>query len=272
MSRSMQRLTAIFLMCCSITGGCASKYGEQKTAVNYYPACYAPIQDLRDREYDVGKTTGGGAVMGALAGALIGLLASRGKVEGALVGAAAGGATGAVAGNIYAKKQRQHADNSRMAAYMQAIDGDISALDISSAAARSSLQCYDRQFEGLLTAIREKKIDRNAACVRFAEISSGREEAIALLGDAALRGRDLDQRYEEAFRQDEQLLTAQASRQAGRNAASSRAAATQLKDVRQKKRQLTATTEKLTREKATAEEVSAEQLDRLQKSLLDINA
>lgn len=267
----MQRLTAIFLMCCIISG-CASQYGEQKTAVNYYPACYAPIQDLRDREYDVGKTTGGGAVMGALAGALIGLLATRGKAEGALIGAAAGGASGAVAGNIYAKRQRQHADRSRMAAYLQAIDGNISALDISSAAARSSLQCYDRQFEALLAAIREKKIDRNAAGARFAEISAGREEAIALLGDAAMQGRDLDQRYEEAFRQDEQILMAQSATRPRRNATTASAAAAQLREARQKKRQLTATAEKLTREKATAEAVSAEQLERLQKSLLDINA
>lgn len=268
----MQRFTAIFLACFLISG-CASKYGEQKTAVNYYPACYAPIQDLRDREYYEGKTTGGGAVAGALAGALIGLLATRGKVEGALVGAAAGGATGAVAGNIYAKRQRQREDNSRMAAYLQSIDGDISALDLSSAAARSSLQCYDRQFEALLSAIREKKIDRNAAGARFAEISAGREEAITLLGDAAMQGRELDQRYEEAFRQDEQELMAKVHGQTGRRMATPKSAGpARLREARQKKRQLTAATDRLTREKATAEAVSAEQLDRLQKSLLDINA
>lgn len=259
---------ACMLICCLLAGGCASRYGEQHTQVNYYPACYAPIRDLRDRENDVGRTTAGGAVVGALGGALVGLLATGGKWQGAMVGAAAGGATGAVAGNIYAKKRRVADDNMRLASYLQDIDGDISQMDVTAAAARASLQCYDRQFNALLTNIRAGKVTRSEAGARYAEISSGREEAIALLGSAASYGRDLDARYEQAFRQEEADLRAPARGAAGNR----KEAGNQLAAARRRKQQLSTRAEALTREKASAEAESASQLNRLQSSLSDIRA
>ena len=77
-----------------------------------------------------------------------------------------------------------------------------------SASAKTSLQCYDQQFASLLAAIKSKAISRDEAQRRFAEISSGREEAIALMGDAVTRGRDLEQQYEAAFVQEERALNA----------------------------------------------------------------
>ena len=74
--------------------GCTSRYGEQRTRVNYYPQCYEPVNQLRKDENSTGKSTAAGAAGGALLGALIGGLAT-GKVEGALAGAVAGGAAGA---------------------------------------------------------------------------------------------------------------------------------------------------------------------------------
>lgn len=201
----MPRLIVVFIsmaMALPLMTGCASKYGEQKTVVNYYPSCYAPIQDLRSREHDVATATAVGGVTGALGGALIGLLAT-GKAEGAIMGAAAGAASGMVAGNIYASKRKQAEDNIRLASYLQDIDGDISRLDIDGAAATNSLQCYDREFKGLVANIKARAISREAASKRFAEIMTGREEASFILGRIVDNARGLTQQYEQAFNQEE---------------------------------------------------------------------
>lgn len=223
----MHRLIAqaiIFFLVISSVPGCASNYGEQRTTVTYYPTCYQPIQDLRAREHNVAKGTIGGAMIGALGGALLGLLASGGKWEGAVVGGATGGVTGTMIGHSQASRQQMADDNRRMANYLQDIDGDISNLDIVGAAAKTSLQCYDRNFQTLLTEIRSKKISREAAQSRYAEIASGREEAIALLGDAASQGENLSRQYEQALAYEEQSpqTTAQQSKNANVQRAKSR--------------------------------------------------
>ncbi|MCR4666321.1 MAG: hypothetical protein K5657_03395 [Desulfovibrio sp.] len=199
------RTLLLILLVCSLATGCASKYGTSHTNVHYYNACYAPISKLRASEYNVEKTTAGGAAIGAIGGALLGFLAT-GKAEGAVVGGIAGAATGAVVGNIYAKKKKISDDNARMASYLEDIDGDIRNLDIVSASAKQSLQCYDREFKELLRAIRERRISRMEAEDRFGEIASGRDEAIALLGNAVTHGRDLDQQYESAFREERKAM------------------------------------------------------------------
>lgn len=204
MSRVLNIIIALALIVPGLTG-CASKYGEQKTTVNYYPACYAPIQDLRAREHDVGTGTAVGGVIGALGGALVGLLAT-GKAEGAVMGAAIGGTGGLVAGNIYASKQQQADDNIRLASYLSDLDGDISNLDVTAAAARTSLQCYNRQFAALIEAIKTKRISREGAASRYAEIMSGTEEANAILGQVVTNARDLSQQYEQAFIQEERAI------------------------------------------------------------------
>ena len=188
-----------------LLSGCASKYGTQKTHVNYYPACYRPIHDLRASEHKVAEGTAGGAFIGAMGGALLGFL-TTGKAEGALVGGVAGAATGAVVGNIYAKKKQISDENRRMASYLEDIDGDIRSLDIVSASARTTLDCYDREFKVLLNDIRTRRISRREAEERYGEITSGREEAIALLGNAVNNGRDLDRQYEQAFVEEERSV------------------------------------------------------------------
>lgn len=193
--------------------GCASKYGEQHTTVNYYPSCYRPIKDLRDRENTVAKSTATGAVLGAAGGALIGLL-TTGKWQGAVMGAAVGGVGGTMVGAAHGQQQQQRDDNIRLNRYLQEIDGDISNLDIASAAARTSLQCYDREFQALLRTIRSRQISREAAQSRYVEIQNGREEAIAILGDVVNQGANLDQQYEQAFANEEQqILSPQAKAQ-----------------------------------------------------------
>lgn len=216
-------LCLVLVMALAVLPGCASKYGEKKTAVNYYPQCYAPIQDLRDREHDVAKSTAGGAAVGALGGALIGFLASGGKWQGAVAGAATGAVTGAVAGNVYASKQKEADDNKRLASYLQDIDGDISKLNVETAAARTSLQCYDRSFSALVSQIKARSIDRTAAQKRFGEITSGREEAMAILGDAISNARNLNQQYEDAFVNEERDMRSPQKAAQGRTVAKQKA-------------------------------------------------
>lgn len=263
----MRRLLALILpipLLLSGLAGCASRYGEQKTTVNYYPGCYRPIQDLREREHDVAKGAGTGAAMGALGGALLGLLLSGGKWEGAAVGAASGAAAGGIMGASSAQAQHQRDDNMRLAAYLQDIDGDISDLDITSAAARTSLQCYDQQFALLLKDIKAKAIDRETAAKRFAEISSGREEAIALLGNAVTHARNLDEQYEQAFASEERTVTQSPARQQQKTRA--------IKAARQKKQALTQKTAALDREKSEAVEVTSRQTQEINEALADIRA
>lgn len=253
----------------SSLAGCASKYGEQKTSVNYYPACYRPIQDLRESEHNVAKGTATGGIIGALGGALTGLLAT-GKWEGAVMGGALGGVAGSVAGNIYASKQQVADDNRRLASYLQDIDGDISNLDVAQAAARTSLQCYDQQFKVLVADIKARKIARDAAQQRFAEISAGREEAIAILGDAYSNGANLAQQYQQAFVQEEQQIKTPQKLAQGRAAYAQKQQA--INTAKSKQRVLAQKTESISREKAQAESNSSAQLQDFREALADIRA
>lgn len=239
----MRRITFVVLALAlvvptALLGGCASKYGTQKTSVHYYPACYRPIHDLRANEHNVAKGTAGGAVLGAMGGALLGFL-TTGKAEGALVGGVAGAATGAVVGNLYAKKKQITDENRRMASYLEDIDGDIRNLDIASASARASLDCYDREFKQLLNDIRTRRLTRREAEDRYGEITSGREEAIALLGNAVNNGRDLDRQYEQAFVQEERSMK--------------RSGSSRLTQVKRRKQNLTSRVNEVSRQKQQAE-------------------
>lgn len=258
MRKALTLLVMFFFL--AATTGCASKYGEQRTSAVYYPGCYQPIADLRARENNVARNTGAGALLGAFTGAVVGLLATGGKWQGAAVGAATGGVAGTMAGNLYGRKQQERDDNIRLASYLQDIDGDISNMDITTAAARTSLQCYNSQFAVLLREIKAKQVTRQVAEARFAEIASGREEAIAILGDAAQYGQNLTAQYEQALASEEQQLAVpakagtakavtpqkkqalQAARQ--RNTSLSRKVST----VRQEKEQAVAETGRQTRE------------------------
>lgn len=251
-------------LCLSALTGCASKYGEQHTQVNYYPACYQPISDLRSNENTVGKSTAIGAGIGAASGALIGFL-TTGKWEGALVGAAVGGAGGTMVGASYGQRQKEKNDNIRLAGYLQDLDGDISNLDVTSAAARSSLQCYDKQFNVLLREIKSKQISREAAQRRFAEIQSGREEAIAILGNAYQHATNLNQQYEQAFASEEQQIQAPAKR------ASYQQNSKALNTARQRKQTLARKTTAISQEKAEAQDVSKSQMKEINEAMAELS-
>lgn len=203
--RARYTLLLLVMLAFSMTAGCASKYGTPQTKVNYYPACYDPIKKLRDSEYSTAEGTATGAALGVAGGALLGFLAT-GKVEGALVGGVAGGVAGGVIGNQIAKNQQIADDNKRMAAYMEDLNGSITDLDIASASARASLQCYDKQFKLLLAGIRQKKVSKAKAEQMFAEIESGTREASSILGTLEDDAADMARQYQAALASERQNM------------------------------------------------------------------
>lgn len=178
--------------------GCASKYGPQKTVVRYYPACYQPIKDLREREYKTPKGAATGGAIGSISGALIGAIS--GSWRGVATGAATGVIGGATAGGMYAGNQKDAEETKQLAAYLEEIDGDISNLDLPKAAAKVSLMCYDKKFKTLVTDIKERKLDLSQAQERFTEISDGRNEAFYILGEPVTEANDLKKEYNAAFK------------------------------------------------------------------------
>ena len=118
--------------------GCASRYGSPMTKVNYYPQCYRPVQQLRDDENTVARSTAAGAITGGLLGAIVGGLAS-GDVKGAVAGAAVGATAGGVAGNIYGKKQQRTHDQQLLAQYNRQLGAEAAAMDRQTAAANVAI-------------------------------------------------------------------------------------------------------------------------------------
>lgn len=249
--------------------GCASKYGVQQTQAVYYPQCYQPIQDLRNSENTVSRNTGAGALLGAFSGAIIGLLASGGKWQGAVMGGAVGAAGGAMAGNMYGRHVQESDDNVRLANYLQNLDGDISNLNVTSAAARSSLQCYDQQFQYLLQQIKSRQISREAASQRFAEIQSGREEAIAILGNAAEYGKNLNMEYENAFNNEERQL--QQAVQTARPTTQTVKKAAAIKAARNKKRVLANKTSDISSQRQAALATSSQQTREINEAFANLS-
>lgn len=212
--------TAICLGMCAALLGCATgRYGDQITRVNYYPACYAPLHELRQADKSFNRTIAVSSSLGAIAGAVIGLLASDGKPQGALVGAAAGGALGAGVGYAKAKQDRIADDNQRMASYLRDIQGDISGLDRASAAARAARDCYNREFASALAAYKAGVMSRAELQSRYEEIRDGCTEASAILGTILDSAADREREYREAIAQESQRAN-------GRQSTAGRASAT----------------------------------------------
>ena len=181
--------------------GCGSKLGKQQTKVHYYPQCYQPIQQLREDENLVAKSTATGAVGGALVGALIGGL-TTGKIEGALAGAAAGGVAGAAGGYAYGKAQQQKRDEAFYKKYASALDEDITSMTRTIAAAKVARQCYDQQFKQLIEDYKRGAITAEERDKRYAEIRSGLQEISYILQQKYDDMSTKDAEYEQAILED----------------------------------------------------------------------
>ena len=182
-----------------LLSGCASsKYGPQITTVQYYPSCYAPINDLRQADSDFNKNVAGGAVGGALAGALIGFLAT-GNTQGTLIGAGTGAVVGTGVGYAKAKQERIADDNRRMASYLVDIDGDISGMDRATAAASVARDCYSREFNRAVADFKAGRISREELARRYQEIKDGSTEAGNILGVVIASASEKEQQYQLAI-------------------------------------------------------------------------
>lgn len=197
-TRSVAAAVIALTLCLPLSlTGCASKYGAQTTAVNYYPQCYQPVADLRADEHSAGKAAGTGAVGGALLGALIGGLVT-GRASGALIGAAAGAATGAVAGDIYGKSQGKERDE-RIAAHLSQLDGESATMDRATAAARVATKCYNGEFARNVAAVKAGTMDKLEFTRRYDEIRAGLEETSRILNSTGTNMAEKDAQYRQVM-------------------------------------------------------------------------
>jgi outer membrane lipoprotein SlyB len=172
----------ILLTAALLCGGCSSKYGPRQATVDYYPECYAPIQELRSSESDFGGTVVFGAVLGALLGAAIGAMSS-GDSRGALIGAGMGAAAGTIGGHAYARNREQQQEAERFDAYARALDADSAQANSAVLAAREANRCYTERYELAFAQYQENKIGKPGLDARLTEIRDGLSEAEYILGE-----------------------------------------------------------------------------------------
>ena len=194
-------LPILVLSLALLAPGCASKYGDQITPVNYYPQCYQPVSDLRADENAVAKSTATGAIGGALIGAAVGGLAS-GDWKGALAGAAVGGTAGAIGGNIYGKNQQQKRDAAYLAEYASMLDEDTASMNRTTAAAKVAISCYNQEFDRLVADYKAKRVTKEELSARYEEIRSGLQEISYILTQRYDQMQEKDARYEAALAAD----------------------------------------------------------------------
>jgi uncharacterized protein YcfJ len=189
-----------------LLSGCASspvsKVGAT-TKVEYYPNCYEPVQHLRSTDGDMTRSVATGAVMGALGGALAGALVDDEKRgRNAAIGAAGGALVGGAAG-YYTERQKQISDDKqRIASYAADISKNAADVDRTTAYAKSSQACYQREFTSLIDGRKSGRINDTEGRKRLAEIVSGLQESNKLL--TAVNGRlgENLNNYTQAYEQD----------------------------------------------------------------------
>lgn len=207
-------LLFIDLMLVALATGCTSKSLQQKEGDYYYPACYAPIQKQRFNSCFFSTD----------------VLADPIKQ--------------------IAKARQIEDENTRMATYLSDIEGSISDINSQTASAKAALQCYDKQFEILLTSVKRKKISPEKAQPLFYEILFGTNKATALLrgvGDEAL---DMETRYRAALATEEQELRTNTKK---RSSSQVRATRRQLRRAQKSCDLLQASTRKTSKQYSAAE-------------------
>ncbi len=191
---------AVVLSCVLLlTSGCAKdNYGPKTTPVAYYPACYQPIQELRDSGDKTTQYTAIGAVSGAAVGALLGGLAGR-NTTGVLVGAGAGALAGGLMGYAKAKQDSIKDARARYASYVGDIQGEAGKLDQVTLAGKASRACYEQSFDALVAQYKAKQISREEYKARYDEIRAGMQEASRILGQAYGAGQEKDKEFQAAL-------------------------------------------------------------------------
>ncbi|MDF2640827.1 MAG: type secretion-associated lipoprotein TagQ [Pseudomonas sp.] len=197
--------SAVLLTGCA--GSPVSKVGAS-TKVEYYPSCYEPVQHLRQTDSDMTRSVATGAALGAVGGALAGALTgdSDKRARNVAIGAAGGALVGGAAG-YYTERQKQISDdNQRIASYATDISKSAGDIDRSTAYAKASQSCYQREFTSLISGRKANTINETEGRKRLAEIVAGLKESNDLI--AAVNGRaseDLSS-YTQAYEKDLQQV------------------------------------------------------------------
>lgn len=198
------RAITIFMICIlALPLGCAKKTPDGPVKAEYYPDCHEPLAYLRDRHAGTGKRVATGAAAGGVISGIATVIASAitGRVSGVgvLAGVAAGAAVGGIASGAGTADAIDKEDNRRMSKYLEEIDGNIEGLDLKTASATVSRQCYNRAFATLKTDVRDGKMSVAAARARFNEIVAGEDEAAQLLNEQP-QGLIMEDEFESAIR------------------------------------------------------------------------
>ncbi|MCB2187649.1 MAG: hypothetical protein KQJ78_14605 [Deltaproteobacteria bacterium] len=197
--KSCTALVAAGLVLLGIWSAGCGTLPRKTTDVEYYEACYAPIQELRNQQESLKMATASGVFLGALGGMLVGYL-STGKLEGALVGLGAGALAGGLAGYAMERNKQIQSDAMRYISYQADINEDTSKLDRTLVAAGGAQKCYDQEFQQLLGLMRDKAISKDEARKRFTEIQDGSAEAAAILGSISDAANGRVEQYQEALK------------------------------------------------------------------------
>lgn len=165
--------------------GCAQKQSD-KVVANYYPQCHEPLAYLNNRHSGgTGGAVARGAIQGGvisgIAAAIYGAIAGGLRPAGILGSVAAGAAVGGLVSGVSNSQNYNREDEKHLAMYLDQVDGDITGMDLITAAATVSMQCYDREFKQLLVNMKNRDISPMSAQNRFTEIVAGRDEAAQLL-------------------------------------------------------------------------------------------
>lgn len=181
--------------------GCANLPGQESSTqvsgvprlvtTNYYPNCYQPVEELRryDASARMAKRQEEARTAGILAGAAIGAIAGaaldrNNRGRGALLGGLTGGVIGAMATaqQNQAATQQAEQDRSDLASkYARYIDGDVSDMDLTLAAARKAQHCYQQAYSSLIRDKKRGRLNAQEGRQRLAEIVAGLQETNSLI-------------------------------------------------------------------------------------------
>ena len=145
------------LLCCMVLqlAACAPKQKIPEIKAEYYPQCVQPFKELAEAQRALVTRTVASAALGAAGGAIIGAL-TTGNWKGALAGGIAGGVVAGTVGYSTGKQQQIADVQERLRSYRTDMRTDIRNMSRVELYSMLSLQCYIREFRGLLAQYNEK--------------------------------------------------------------------------------------------------------------------
>jgi len=208
--KELNKIIILFIICFSIfITACAPRYKAPNIKAEYYPQCVKPFQDLANAQKALIQRTVLTGALGAAGGALIGGLVS-GDLKGAIFG---GIATAIVASTTtYAiGKQKQIKDvKKRLISYRTDMRVDINNMSQIQMYSMLSLQCYIREFKGLLNNYKAHMISEEDFKKRYSEIQIGMKEISKILDEAYNQSVQRDQEFRDALTSERELANKKA--------------------------------------------------------------